>query len=241
MRKKDIFTTVLLLFFGAVALVVMFLFSARAEKYETQGVAVEAVISDIQSEYRHDEYVHYTIVTYEVDGVSYTNKLDTYTSSFYVGKKITIRYMPDNPNQISYTDGTSVIKIVMIGIATFCFVLAVAPIVKTVAGTYKSRSIKTNGRKLVCKITGVDVKSNVTIMGKNPCTITCFDDMGNVYTTKFLCPFEDNYMPGQMVNVYVDRNNPNKYFIELDNPVSFAYSDITEGTDYNEETDEEQY
>lgn len=93
---------------------------------------VEAVISSIV-ETSSDSYTTY--VDYEVDGVQYSHvALDTYSSNYFVGKKITIYYNPSNPNEITDLNTTSILAYIFIAIGS----------VAAIVGTLITFAIKKN-------------------------------------------------------------------------------------------------
>ena len=81
------------------------------------------------------EYVHHPgkknhnnsvpIVKYEVDGVTYEGTIDNTSSTYTLGKIITIYYNPENPNQIKGNSRTLGIFVAAMGLLT----LGAAPII----------------------------------------------------------------------------------------------------------------
>ena len=60
-----------------------------------------ATISKIESYYDSDgDLEHLVYVTYTVDGETYVSQYDEYSSTFYEGKSITVRYDPEAPASV---------------------------------------------------------------------------------------------------------------------------------------------
>jgi len=86
-------------------------------------VKTEAVITDIEYYYHGDDTDHDVLVAYEVDGEGYSSLLNFYSSSFYVGKVITVYYDPANPSHVVYDSLFVGLALVVIGgvLAVFAF------------------------------------------------------------------------------------------------------------------------
>ena len=67
----------------------------REETYlETTGVIIGFVRSGSKGEQVH------TYVEYDINGVKYPGELKSYSSSFFVGSEIAIKYNPENPMDV---------------------------------------------------------------------------------------------------------------------------------------------
>lgn len=95
--------------------------------FRTMGmVKTTAEITNIDVVNRGDDNDHIVYVKYTVDGVDYNDvRLDTWVSTYKVGKNVTVYYDPDDPSQIhgkSFFVG---------GMAIFCGLIALcAPILQ---------------------------------------------------------------------------------------------------------------
>lgn len=93
MRIKSIFITLIC---GIVFLGVGIFFTVRNKNY----VETTAVITDIQTRGAGDDEDHDVYVSYNVDGQEYSALSDTYSSTYFEGKEISVFYNPDNPQEI---------------------------------------------------------------------------------------------------------------------------------------------
>ena len=94
---------------GLCAIIGSFFIRADANEFIKTGIKIEAAILSIE-EHGLGEDKHWEIfVEYEIDGIKYTNKLDQYSSKMYEGQNIQIRYLPDNPNKIAYSENEYVL------------------------------------------------------------------------------------------------------------------------------------
>ena len=73
----------------------------------------------VPEEHAGDDEEHDVYVAYSVDGKEYNALSDTYSSSYFEGKEITIFYNPDNPAQIH--GDSKLLGIILMAIAVKMF------------------------------------------------------------------------------------------------------------------------
>lgn len=76
--------------------------------YSRGFVRTTAIIVSIQEEgydSDNDEMLYSAVVEYTVGGVTYTEKLDTHSSSYREGKTVKVLYDPENPSVVHDGDG----------------------------------------------------------------------------------------------------------------------------------------
>lgn len=81
-----------------------------------------ATIVDLVEEGFDDDTTYWPIVEYEVDGVSYTGRLDRSGHSYSIGKTITIFYNPENP-EIIHGDGQLGIYLIIVSTVILAIVI----------------------------------------------------------------------------------------------------------------------
>ena len=117
-----------------VCLIVMcglFVFVGFRERGKKQNyVKTDAVIQRIESNFdaADDSTNHTVFVSYSVDGKSYENELGEYKATFSEGQTVSIRYNPDNPNDIT-TDSMFSVILLWAG-AGICLLAAVVLFVR---------------------------------------------------------------------------------------------------------------
>lgn len=96
-------TLIIAIVFG----VLLFAIGIYLSFFQTRGYArTTAIIDRIEETWRgtdadgSDEYDYEVWVTYSAEGKTYSGELDTYNSSYKVGKRIRIYYDPENPEKI---------------------------------------------------------------------------------------------------------------------------------------------
>ncbi len=213
MKKSKIHLVFLvcgILFFavGVVALI-------RGIDSKTDTATTDAEIVDISRSSGEDDSV-YVKVRFTVDGVEYSGTLDTYVTGMKVGQIVPIRYKIADPNNFFYAKFTFLPTIICFLVGISFVSGSVVIIVIRAKNSAKFKALKKDGYKSYAKIVGVSVQNNVRVLEQNPVTITCSDDFGKTFSQKFLSSRGYNYTIGDVITVYVDRVNPDNYYIDTD-------------------------
>ena len=94
--RKGRFLSVLWFALGVLLLILaVFLFLKKNEKLRELPTA-EALVLAVE----HNKYESYTVVEYEVDGTAYIHTFDSYSIFRREGRRITVAYEPEDPEQI---------------------------------------------------------------------------------------------------------------------------------------------
>jgi hypothetical protein len=140
--------------------------------------------------------------------------------SYHNGDKLKVFYKTDNPDKMRITDGVRTGKrVVIIGIVMILFNLL--SIYSDRKKTKSENNFRTTGRKVEAQIVKTDKDMTVTIQRKNPYYIDCrwVDPMtGREYTHTIRYIWKDPQilLAGRnTIDVYVDRNDPEKYFMDI--------------------------
>ena len=109
--------TVIVFIVAAIFLVVAILTFLKASKFSRLGVSADATITKILSYTSGDDLEHEVTVTFTTEeGEEISGILDSYSSSFYEGKVIPIKYLRDDPHEFAYAKGSYVLPVIL-GIA----------------------------------------------------------------------------------------------------------------------------
>jgi hypothetical protein len=156
------------------------------------------------------------------DGIERTDKR-THSSKgkkYHNGEKVKVFYKIDNPDKCRISDGVkSGKKVVKIGVIMVLFNLLSVYFDRKRTKTEKS--FKTTGRKVEAQILKIDIDMETTIMKKNPYYIDCkwIDPItGREYThtIRYIWTDPKTLLAGRnTIDVYIDRNDPEKYFMDI--------------------------
>lgn len=220
------------MFFGVLMIIVSIVTFVGAKKFEASAEKTMAVITDIDT-YRtgirdartthHDVYVEY-----RVDRQVYNGMLDYYSSSMYVGKEIEVMYNPNNPADIRGSSNFTWIILALIGLI-FAAVGGGIFFANVTAGG-KCKKLMENGDRVTGTITNVITVTNVRINHRHPFkaeveVIDPYTGEKYLYSSKQVLD-DIYYMVGSTVDVYVDRDDKSKYYVDLDSVADEEYTDV---------------
>ncbi len=177
----------------------------------TDGTVINTGISSYE--------IHYT----SEDGVERVYKGNHGSSkgwSYHDGDVVKVFYKADNPDKMRYSDGVRFgRKVVIIGI-----IMLLSNLLLVYSNRKRTRlenNFKANGRKLEAQIVNTGTDTSITIQRKNPFFVDCkWTDpaTGREYTHTIRYIWKDPkiLLAGrESVDVYVDRNDPDKYFLDI--------------------------
>ena len=213
MKKSKIHLVFLV--FGILFLAVGVFSLIRGIDSKTDTASADAEIVDISRSSGEGDSV-YVKVSFTVDGVVYSGNLDTYVTGMKVGQIVPIRYKIADPNNFFYAKFTFLPTIICFLVGISFVSGSVVIIVIRAKTSAKFKALKKDGYKSYAKIVGVTVQNNVRVLEKNPVTITCSDDFGKTFVQKFLSSRGYNYTIGDQITVYVDKVNPDNYYVDTD-------------------------
>ncbi len=220
------------LFFGVLMITISIVTFVGAKKFEANAEKTIAVITDIDT-YRtgsgdnrtthHDVYVEY-----RVDRQVYNGMLDYYSSSMYVGKEIEVMYNPNNPADIRGSSNFTWIILAFMGLI-FGAVGGGIFFTNVTAGG-KCKKLMENGDRVTGTITNVITVTNVRINHRHPFkaeveVIDPYTGERYLYSSKQVLD-DIYYMVGSTVDVYVDRDDKSKYYVDLDSVAAEEYTDV---------------
>lgn len=118
-------------FVGVLFAIIAVIVGITSVKYFKTAESIKAKIYDIETSRDHDgDTTHSVYVSYYYDGEYYQRvKLNSYSSSMYIGKEITVYVDPDNPWDVRMKGSTVILVAVFGGIGTIFSVLGISVLV----------------------------------------------------------------------------------------------------------------
>lgn len=209
MYKGNIILFVLCLFAIAAGIAVYFEASAFQKKAKiTEGIVDNTRISSYNVKYTSDDGVEHTL------RISGKNRRHT-------GDKLTVFYRADKTNKARITDGKKGGKKIII-IAIVMILLNLFFVYKNKARTESAMRFKTTGRKVTADVVGITNDMEITIKEMHPYLVHCkwVDPMtAREYTHTIRYIWQD---PAPLlaqrngIDVYIDREDPEKYFMDTE-------------------------
>jgi len=168
---------------------------------------------------------HRVYVDYEVNGMSYEDiYLCNFESGMSEGGTVEVFYDPANPADVEkYYDVDSHYNNI-VGVAIFFIVVGALPVIITSvanSGKNKNKGLMTTGRFVCATVKSIEANYNTRVNGEHPYWIICeevneAEGIINRYTSHKV--YEDltrRIAPGDQVAVYVNPNNPDNYYVNL--------------------------
>lgn len=161
---------------------------------------------------------HYKVeVEYEVDGQRYNTNLNYYIATMREGGQVEIAYDVNNPSNVQ--DKNNIVGIILC-IIGLCMAAIGVPLYIKYFNVAKYRRLKKSG---VCKqgyITDVKYVKDFGVNGKYPYQAEC-GLLGEETESKEIYKSESvmtdiTALRGENVNIYIDKKDANKYYVDLD-------------------------
>lgn len=226
----------------AIAGIAMFIggifFLIEGISFREKAVEITAEIVDIETRYElkngekkryHDVYVDYTYNGVEYNDVS----LNEYNSGMSVGERITLLCDPDNPGDIRSNTATYLTPGLMMGMGLIFALIGIIPFINSIKKDKLQKRLLTEGRVLQATIESISLNTSVRVNGSSPYVIYCAytdENSGVIYRFKSNNLWSDpSYMfaEGGNVQVYVDRNDFSKYYVNVEHTMSQRIVDYT--------------
>lgn len=223
MRKAEqlvfmIFAGIGVLFLIVGAIICIHIFD-DSDHVDTTGVITEISYSrDRDGDRDYNVYV-----AYEVDGVSYESRMNSYSSSFYEGKEIDIYYDRDNPRRIGAKELRGLFVIFPgIGLLFFCMGgIGLAVIAKK---NRRSAALRETGYRVMAEYVETEVNIHYSVNNRNPYRVVCRwrdPESGKTHIFKSENLWEN---PEPMISargvwsfsVYLDRKHSKRYVMDTD-------------------------
>lgn len=224
-KRKD--KTFVRVFCGLFILVGIILFAVSigigvsGHTFRQKAEPVEAVILAMRG--ATSESLGTPVVEYTVDGKPYTATLNTATSSMHSGKRITVYYEKGNPQEVRYLDdnGWLIALFVFMGFV-FAGMGTAFWLVKR-SHNRKTHRLLATGKVVEAEITTISEDTSQSMNRRHPVTVGCRYTApdGRVYFFHSGPFWYESYEidPKKKVRVYVDRNNPADYYVDVDSVV----------------------
>ncbi|WP_167954847.1 DUF3592 domain-containing protein [Anaerosporobacter faecicola] len=190
-------------------------------KFINNADSVIATITDIDS-YRDSDgdRNHDVFVTYEVDGQTYDAELNSYSSSWHIGKEIKLYYDPENPYDVRSKSMAYLVTIILCIIGGSFTAVACGLLFYTKIQSGKAKRLKASGRKVYATVTDTVLNYRVQVNRRNPYRLDCsYQDLatGETFLYRSGNIWEDpgRYI-GCQVPVYVNPTKPKEYYVAVE-------------------------
>lgn len=175
-------------------------------------IEIEAVISYIDYT-DHDDNDAYVTFIPEGETSEVEIKLNSYSSSYYVGKKINIYYNPANYNEISEPKTLQIVSLVFFIIGVLLILLGFIPLIIFGSISARAKYYKKHFKKQSAKILSINTNYVVAIGNAHPRVINYKTKDGIVLKTTDYSSRFVNFEEGLVIDVYKNDKN-GKYYAD---------------------------
>ena len=159
-------------------------------------------------------------VSYIYNGRQYEAYVSEYSSSMREGDDVILYVSKDNPEKVR-TEMLLFLPTLILSIvgAPFFIVGGIFFLFVGIKGR-KKKALLQNGRVVEATVTGGQMNYSMSVNGRHPWKLECkYEDTytGATYLYSSYNIWKDPFLYiGQIVKVYVDRENPRKYYVDVD-------------------------
>lgn len=183
-----------------------------AFKTQKEADLITGVIMDIYGEGTEVSYVYH--------GREYEAYLTETSSSMRPGEAIELYVQQNNPEKVR-TKALLFLPVWILSVIGVCFFI-VALVFIILAGTKgkKKRYLLAEGRAVEAVVIGGHMNYSVSVNGRHPWKLECqYEDISQnatyLYSSYNIWQDPQLYV-GQTVRVYIDRQNPKKYYVDVE-------------------------
>lgn len=224
MKSKKLINLIWMLFFclGMIFTIVGIVICINTFNYENK-VDTVGTITDI-SIYRENRHTkHQILVKYNVDDKEYESMLNSYSSSFYVGKEIDIYYDRDNPNKIG-VKSLDYIFLIFPGMGAIFVIIGGTGLIVNVHNKRVEKYLKQNGNVIYARYVETILNTSYSVNGMNPYNIICeWDNVEEgkkyIFKSKNIWINPENIIKEKNIEnlpVYIDLKNKKKYLVDIE-------------------------
>lgn len=230
MRKNKKYEKILILvpnvFF--IAGVCMFIWGIgwliSALQFKATAVEVPGEITRIDSAYDDDGDEHYSVfVSYEYNGERYEDvRINSYSSSMYEGKEITLYCDPDKPRHIQAKSMLYFPPIFLMAFGLTFALVGGSFTIFVIINSLKRKRLMQQGISIYATVEEIEYVTNTSVNGKHPYTIYCtyrdeYKDVTYRFKSENLWSDPSAVFPvGSIIEVKVDANDYSKYYVNVE-------------------------
>lgn len=203
--------------------------------FKAEAEEITGEITEIKEYYDTDhELQHRVYVSYTFEGMDYKQvRINSYNSSMYEGKEITLLCDPKNPQHIEERSAGTILIIILTGIGTVFTLVGIIPLFVIGRKHHRKKELLAKGHILYAVVDSIEYNTSMAVNGRHPFVIFCsyrdeYQDITyrfkseNLWTDPSLV-----FPPGSSVEVYVEPDNYSKYYVNAQQVLEQKIVDYT--------------
>lgn len=193
-------------------------------RFKETAVEIPGEITRIDGAYDNDGDEHYSVfVSYEYNGERYENvRLNSYSSSMYEGKKISLYCDPESPRHIQAGSMLYFAPVFLLAMGTVFALVGGGILIPTIITVSNRKKIREQGISIYATVEEIVYDTSIAVNGRHPYAIYCtyrddYKDVTYRFKSGELWSDPSAVFPvGSMIEVKVDANDYSKYYVNVD-------------------------
>ena len=189
---------------------------------KTQGVVTDLVRSRSTN---NTSYYYAPVVkfmTQQGQIIEFVSSTSSSPASYSIGEKVSVLYSPDKPQDAKIDDFFSLwgAALVLGGIGAMFSLFGIGFFLATTLKNRKDKYLKKHGTPIETKFQSVQLNTGLEVNGRNPFQVlTQWQNPStseiHVFKSNNLWFDPTDYIGERTITVYIDNDNPDKYFVDL--------------------------
>lgn len=222
-KMKDNLVWLIFFFIGLIFTVVGIFISIDTFNYENK-IDTVGTITKITSDRDNDgDTSHNVLVAYNVNGSYRESRLNSYSSSFYIGKTIDIYYDKNDPNKIG-VKSLDLLCLLFPGLGLLFVIIGGSGLIIKKKKHNLEKRLKESGTVIYATYVETVLNTSYTVNGRSPYNIICewnnpSDNQKYIFKSKNIWHNPENIIAEKNIKqipVYLDPNDIKKYAVDVD-------------------------
>lgn len=201
---------------------------------QTGKITTTGTITSIRVHHNTNGDDYDVFVAYNVDGKSYENIINFYSSTYREGQEIEIYYMEDNPNQIG-AKAMETFVFIFPGLGLLFTIIGGVALIILIGKKNNGEKLKKSGELVYANLKEIIYNTSYTVNGQSPFIILCTwynpEDSQNYTFKSENIWWDPSYVIGAKnitsFPVYINRKNLKQYYVDIteitENPTNIQY------------------
>lgn len=206
---------------GIIMLIVGIAFFASNQKFKESAMEVTGVITDITKHYDSDGDAHHDVwVEYSINGSSYNEEINFYSSSMYEGKEINLLVDPVYPTRVHSVGGDVFFVCMFGGMGLIFSCIGGSVFYAGIRKRNKRNRLIAQGHSVFAQVTGGYMCHNYSVNGRHPYKLECkyediYSGITHIFESDYL--WEDpQFYVGREVIVFCESDFNGDYYVDLE-------------------------
>lgn len=171
-----------------------------------------------------------TVVSYSLHNQNHVAIMKEYSSFWHVGEKITLYVDKTNPDRVKSKSLSYLVAFIFGGVSLSFLFVALIFAVHNRRFSLSAIRLKTSGKRVIAEVISGEPVNYISVNRKHPYVVDCsYQDevtgLTYLYRSNHIWE-EPSTLIGKQVSVYIDRNNPKRYYVDMEELINKSESNV---------------